>query len=43
MILAVAQKDRAKAESLLRRMREPYFAIGRVVARKPKQPRVEYR
>jgi phosphoribosylformylglycinamidine cyclo-ligase len=43
MILAVSQKDRAKAEKLLKRMREPYFAVGRVVARKPRQPRVEYR
>jgi phosphoribosylformylglycinamidine cyclo-ligase len=43
MILAIAQKDRAKAESLLRRLREPYFVIGSVVARKPRQPRVEYR
>jgi hypothetical protein len=43
MILAIAQKDRAKAEKLLHRMREPYFVIGSVIARKPKQPRVEYR
>jgi phosphoribosylformylglycinamidine cyclo-ligase len=41
MILAVSQKDRAKAEGVLRRMREPYFAIGRVVTNKPKRPRVE--
>ena len=43
MILAVAPKDRAKAEKLLSRMGEPYFAIGRVAARKPGRPRVEYR
>jgi phosphoribosylformylglycinamidine cyclo-ligase len=42
MILAVSQKDSARAERILRRMREPYFVIGRVVARKPRQPRVEY-
>lgn len=43
MILAVGAKDAMKAERLLRRMREPYFAIGRVEARKPRGPRVEYR
>jgi phosphoribosylformylglycinamidine cyclo-ligase len=43
MILAVSAKDRTKAERLLRRMHEPHFAIGRVVARKPGRPRVEYR
>ena len=43
MILAVAQKDGAKAEKVLRRMHEPHFVIGRVVARKPRQSRVEYR
>jgi phosphoribosylformylglycinamidine cyclo-ligase len=43
MILAVSQEDSARAEKILRRMHEPYFAIGRVVACKPRQPRVEYR
>ena len=43
MILVVAKKDCAKAEKLLRRMDEPHFVIGEVVARKPRRPRVEYR
>ena len=43
MILAVSQKDSARAEKILRRMHEPHFVIGRVVACKPRQPRVEYR
>jgi phosphoribosylformylglycinamidine cyclo-ligase len=43
MILAVSQKDSARAEKILRRMHQPYFAIGRVVTCKPRQPRVEYR
>src|SRR5712671_4411748 len=43
MILIVSPKDRAKAEKLLRRMREDYFVIGSVVPRKPRRPRVEYR
>ena len=43
MILAVSQKDSSRAEKILRRMHEPYFVIGRVVARKPRQPRVDYR
>jgi phosphoribosylformylglycinamidine cyclo-ligase len=43
MILAVSRKDRTKAEKLLQRMDEPYFVIGRVVARKRRQPLVEYR
>ncbi len=43
MILAVSPEDRAKAESLLRRMKEPYFAIGSVIPRRPGRPRVEYR
>ena len=43
MILAIAEKDREKAEKLLRRMNEPCFAIGRVVGRKAGRPRVEYR
>jgi phosphoribosylformylglycinamidine cyclo-ligase len=43
MILAISEKDRAKAERILRRMNEPYFAIGNVVTRNPKRPRVEYR
>jgi phosphoribosylformylglycinamidine cyclo-ligase len=43
MILAVSQKDSAQAERLLRRMHEPYFVIGSVIAHKPRQPRVEYR
>jgi phosphoribosylformylglycinamidine cyclo-ligase len=43
MVLAVSQKDGAKAEKILRRMHEPHFVIGRIVARKPRQPRVEYR
>jgi phosphoribosylformylglycinamidine cyclo-ligase len=43
MILAVSPQDRTAAEKLLRKMREPYFAIGRVVPRRPGRPRVEYR
>jgi phosphoribosylformylglycinamidine cyclo-ligase len=43
MILVISQKDCAKAETLLRRMKEPYFAIGSVVTHKKGQPRVEYR
>jgi phosphoribosylformylglycinamidine cyclo-ligase len=43
MILAVAAKDATKAERLLRRMGEPYFVVGKVVASKSRQPRVEYR
>ena len=43
MILAVGAKDATKAERLLRRMEEPYFVIGKVVAHKSRQPRVEYR
>jgi phosphoribosylformylglycinamidine cyclo-ligase len=43
MILVVGAKDRAKAEKLLRGMKEPYFVIGQVVPRKPGRPRVEYR
>jgi len=43
MILAVSQKDSARAEKILRRMHEPHFVIGRVVDCKPRQPRVEYR
>ena len=43
MILAVSQKDSARAEKILRRMREPYFVIGKVVTRKPRHARVEYR
>jgi phosphoribosylformylglycinamidine cyclo-ligase len=43
MILVVSSKDCAKAEILLRRMKEPYFAIGSVVALKKGRPRVEYR
>jgi phosphoribosylformylglycinamidine cyclo-ligase len=43
MILVVSRKHCAKAEKLLRRMKEPYFVIGEVVNRKPRRPRVEYR
>ena len=43
MILVVSRKDCAKAERLLRQMREPYFVIGTVVPRKPRRARVEYR
>jgi phosphoribosylformylglycinamidine cyclo-ligase len=43
MILVVSPKDRGKAEKLLQRMKEPHFAIGRVVPRKRGRPRVEYR
>jgi len=43
MILVVSRKDCAKAEMLLRQMREPYFVIGTVVPRKPRRARVEYR
>jgi phosphoribosylformylglycinamidine cyclo-ligase len=43
MILVVSQKHRAPAEKLLRRMNEPYFVVGNVVARKRGQPPVEYR
>jgi len=43
MILVVSPEDRAKAEKLLRRMREDYYVIGSVVPRKPRRPRVEYR
>ena len=43
MILVVSPKDAAKAEKLLRRMDEPCFVIGKVVARKTRGPRVEYR
>lgn len=43
MILVVSPKERAQAEKILNRMKEPYFAIGTVVARRPGKPRVEYR
>jgi phosphoribosylformylglycinamidine cyclo-ligase len=43
MILAVSRKDLPKTESLLRRMKEPYYVIGSVVPRKPGLPRVAYR
>ena len=43
MILIVAQKDCAKAEKILRRMDEPHFVIGKVIPRRPRRPRVEYR
>ncbi|HTM48712.1 MAG TPA: phosphoribosylformylglycinamidine cyclo-ligase [Bryobacteraceae bacterium] len=43
MILVVSRKDRAKAEKLLGRMDEPFHAIGSVVARRPRGPRVEYK
>ena len=43
MILVVSEKDRAKAETLLDRMNEPYFVIGAVVPRKARRPRVEFR
>ena len=43
MILAVSRQDLPKTESLLRRMKEPYYVIGSVVPRKPGRPRVAYR
>jgi phosphoribosylformylglycinamidine cyclo-ligase len=43
MILAVGARDAAAAERVLRRMREPHFPIGEVVAVKRRGPRVEYR
>jgi len=43
MILVVSPKDWAKAEKLLRRMREPNLVIGSVVPRNLRRPRVEYR
>ena len=43
MILAVSRKNLPKTESLLRRMKEPYYVIGSVVPRKPGLPRVAYR
>jgi phosphoribosylformylglycinamidine cyclo-ligase len=43
MILAVSARDAAKAEKILRKLKEPNFPIGRVVARKSGRPRVQYR
>ena len=43
MILAVGEKDGAKAGKMLRAIKEPYFEIGRVVTRKRGGRRVEYR
>jgi phosphoribosylformylglycinamidine cyclo-ligase len=43
MILAVGRKDAAKAEKLLRGLKEPHFTIGEVVERKGRSPRVLYR
>ena len=43
MVLAVSPNDLPKAESLLRRMKEPYYVIGRVIPHKVGHPRVAYR
>lgn len=43
MILAVSPNDLARAERLLRKLKEPYFVIGSVITQKPGRPRVEYR
>jgi phosphoribosylformylglycinamidine cyclo-ligase len=43
MILAVPQKRRKAAEKLLRKLGETWFELGKVVPRKRRGPRVEYR
>jgi len=43
MILAVPQKRRKAAEKLLRKLGDTWFELGKVVPRKRRGPRVEYR
>jgi phosphoribosylformylglycinamidine cyclo-ligase len=43
MVFAVPARDAAKAERLLRRLRESPFRIGEVVQQRRGRPRVEYR
>jgi phosphoribosylformylglycinamidine cyclo-ligase len=43
MILAVPQKRATRAEAVLRKSGDPFFAVGRVVPRKRGGPRVLYR
>jgi phosphoribosylformylglycinamidine cyclo-ligase len=43
MILAVPARSAGRAEAVLRKMREPSFRIGTVVAARRGRPRVEYR
>ena len=43
MILAVPERQAARAESILKRIRESSFRIGEVVQRRRGGPRVEYR
>jgi phosphoribosylformylglycinamidine cyclo-ligase len=43
MILAVGAKSAARAENILRKLREPHFRIGSIVRRKRGAPAVEYR
>ncbi|PWU03008.1 MAG: phosphoribosylformylglycinamidine cyclo-ligase [Terriglobia bacterium] len=43
MILAISARHLSKAESLLRRLREPAFRIGTVVSWRRGGPRLEYR
>jgi phosphoribosylformylglycinamidine cyclo-ligase len=43
IVFAVPARDAARAEGLLRRLRESPFRIGEVVRRRPGRPRVEYR
>jgi phosphoribosylformylglycinamidine cyclo-ligase len=42
MILAIAERRRARAERLLDTLGEPHYTIGRVVRRRAKGPRVVY-
>ena len=43
MILAVPAAKQAQADRLLRKLKEPWFAVGEVIRRKRGGPRVEYR
>lgn len=43
MLLAVSRAQFRRAENLLRKMGEPFFAVGEVVAQKRRGPRVVYR
>jgi phosphoribosylformylglycinamidine cyclo-ligase len=43
MILAVPKREAARAESILKRLREPHFRIGEVVPARRRGARVEYR
>jgi phosphoribosylformylglycinamidine cyclo-ligase len=43
MILAVADRDAARVERLLKKMGEPCYSIGRVIKMRRGGPRVEYR